>query len=55
MDAVILAVAHEQFKSLSVADIDALYKTGSAKVLLDLKGILNKTDFENADYIYWRL
>ena len=55
MDAVILAVAHEQFKSLSVADIDALYKAGSAKVLLDLKGILNKTDFENADYIYWRL
>lgn len=55
MDAVILAVAHEQFKSLSVADIDALYKAGSAKVLLDIKGILNKTDFENADYIYWRL
>ena len=55
MDAVILAVAHEQFKSLSVADVDALYKAGSAKVLLDLKGILNKSDFENADYIYWRL
>lgn len=55
MDAVILAVAHEQFKSLSVADIDALYKADSTKVLLDLKGIMNKTDFENADYIYWRL
>ena len=55
MDAVILAVAHEQFKSLTVADIDALYKPNAAKVLLDLKGILNKTDFENAGYIYWRL
>lgn len=55
MDAVILAVAHEQFKSLTVADIDALYKPNVAKVLLDLKGILNKTDFENAGYIYWRL
>ena len=55
MDAVILAVAHEQFKSLSVADMDALYKTNAAKVLLDLKGILNKTDFVNAEYIYWRL
>ena len=55
MDAVILAVAHEQFKSLAVADIDALYKADSTKVLLDLKGILNKTDYENADYIYWRL
>ena len=55
MDAVILAVAHEQFKSLTVADVDALYKPNTAKVLLDLKGILNKTDFENAGYIYWRL
>lgn len=55
MDAVILAVAHEQFKSLTVADVDALYKPNAAKVLLDLKGILNKTDFENAGYIYWRL
>ena len=55
MDAVILAVAHEQFKSLTVADVDALYKPNAAKVLLDLKGILNKSDFENAGYIYWRL
>ena len=55
MDAVILAVAHEQFKSLTVADVDALYKPSATKVLLDLKGILNKTDFENAGYIYWRL
>lgn len=55
MDAVILAVAHEQFKSLSVADIDALYKPCAAKVLLDLKGILDKETFENANYTYWRL
>ena len=55
MDAVILAVAHEQFKSLTVADIDVLYKPCAAKVLLDLKGILDKKTFENANYTYWRL
>ena len=55
MDAVILAVAHEQFQSLTVADVDALYEPSATKVLLDLKVILNKTDFENAGYIYWRL
>ena len=55
MDAVILAVAHEQFKSLTVADIDVLYKPCAAKVLLDLKGILDKKTFENANYTYWRV
>ena len=54
-DAVILAVAHEQFKDLKVADLDALYKKEGKKVLLDLKGILNKKDYQSGDYIYWRL
>lgn len=55
MDAVILAVAHEQFKLLTVADIDAYYKRNATKVLLDIKGILDKASFENANYMYWRL
>ncbi|MBQ2825184.1 MAG: nucleotide sugar dehydrogenase [Clostridia bacterium] len=55
MDAVVLAVAHEQFKSLSVNDIEKLYSKNHPKVLLDLKGLLNRKEFENAGYIYWRL
>ena len=55
MDAVILAVAHEEFKNLSVQDMAALYKPYGKKVLLDLKGILNKKDYLCEDYIYWRL
>ncbi|MBE6927920.1 MAG: nucleotide sugar dehydrogenase [Ruminococcaceae bacterium] len=53
MDAVILAVAHEEFKALGVAQIEQLFKKGATKVLLDLKGILDKKQF--TDYLYWRL
>ena len=55
MDAVILAVAHEEFKRLDVAKMDCLYKNGAKKVLLDLKGLLDKKTFVAADYLYWRL
>ena len=55
MDAVILAVAHEQFKSLSVADFDGFYSGAHKKVLIDVKAMLDKPSFENAGYTYWRL
>lgn len=55
MDAVILAVAHDEFKFLDVAKIDSYYRPEAKKVLLDLKGILDKKTFVNADYLYWRL
>ena len=53
-DAVILAVAHETFLNLTMKQIDALYGVGQ-KVLLDIKGILNRKEYENAGYEYWRL
>lgn len=56
-DAVILAVAHEQFKNLSQADFEKMFKSAdnSSKVLVDIKGLLDRKEYENADYIYWRL
>ena len=54
MDAVVLAVAHEEFKSLSVSDMDLLYREGK-KVLVDLKGLLSRKEYEKAGYSYWRL
>lgn len=55
MDAVILAVAHEAFHSLDVKTLDAMYRAQDTKVLLDLKGILDKDTFAQAGYLYWRL
>jgi len=57
MDAVILAVAHIEFMKLSQADINKLFKnvSNNKKVILDLKGLLSRKEYEDANYIYWRL
>ena len=54
MDAVILAVSHTAFSSFNMTDIDAMFGTGK-KVLLDIKGILDRKAYEDAGYSYWRL
>lgn len=54
MDAVVIAVAHEQFKRLAKSQIDKLFG-GGTKVLLDLKGILDCKEYQTAGYDYWRL
>lgn len=53
-DAVVLAVAHDKFKELSKSDIDSLYGDGQ-KIMIDIKGLLDRKEYENAGYIYWRL
>lgn len=54
VSAVIVAVAHDEYKDLSACDIDKLL-ADDKKVLIDIKGILDKKAFENAGYTYWRL
>lgn len=53
-DAVILAVAHDEFKKLSLAELSALFKGGKG-ILADVKGILDKYEAESAGFTYWRL
>ncbi|MDN6729167.1 MAG: nucleotide sugar dehydrogenase [Alkalibacterium sp.] len=57
MDTIILAVGHDQFLKLTQDDINGLFKEGSndTKVLLDIKGILDRKEYETAGYRYWRL
>ena len=54
MDAMILAVAHTVFSALTINQIDRFYGNGE-KVLLDLKGVLDRKEYEDAGYCYWRL
>ncbi len=54
MDAVVLAVAHKEFSNIKITDMDSFFGAGR-KVLLDLKGLLNRDEYEKANYIYWRL
>lgn len=54
MDAVVLAVAHTEFQNFTMDDMSKLFGDGK-KVLLDLKGLLNRKEYESAGYFYWRL
>ena len=54
MDAVVLAVAHDIFKEMEFDKIAIFFNEGE-KVLVDIKGILNRKEYENAGYNYWRL
>lgn len=55
MDAIILAVAHNEYRTIAMKQLDAMYATNAQKVLVDVKGILNKKEYEDAGYLYWRL
>ncbi|EIM05711.1 UDP-glucose/GDP-mannose dehydrogenase [Planococcus antarcticus DSM 14505] len=55
LDAIILAVNHNEFAKLTPSDLSNFYSGNSNKVLVDVKGILDKKEFETAGYNYWRL
>ena len=57
MDAVIIAVGHTEFMSFEMSDIDAMFATGdnSGKVIVDVKGVLDRKTYTESGYQYWRL
>lgn len=55
MDAVIIAVAHKEFTSLKEENLAGFFKAGQRKVLLDIKGLCDRREMEDAGYLYWRL
>lgn len=57
MDAVVVAVGHDQFLKFTQEDFNKMFKEGTneSKVLLDIKGILDRKEYEVAGYKYWRL
>lgn len=57
MDCLVFAVAHDEFKDLSLAVLEEKFIRGSndKKVMIDIKGIYDKNKMEQAGYIYWRL
>lgn len=57
LDAVIIAVSHTEFTSLSMEQLDQLYKQSPnhEKVIVDVKSILDRKTYEQAGYCYWSL
>lgn len=57
VDCIIVAVAHNDFKAMSLADIIKLYKpkANEEKVLIDVKGLYNTGDLKESGIRWWRL
>lgn len=56
-DCIIMAVAHNEFKSLNLDDVKKLYKNckDEEKVLVDVKGIYKVSELKQSGLKYWRL
>lgn len=54
-DCIIVAVAHNEFKKLSVDDLKKYYKKDTEKVLIDVKGLFQIEDLQSSGFIWWRL
>ncbi len=56
-DCIIVAVAHNEFKALSLADIDAMFKAvpQNEKVLIDVKGLYQLDQLKASGMRFWRL
>jgi len=54
VDAVIVAVGHSEFMKLTFENLEKMYK-GNRKVLIDVKGIFDKKEAIQNNYVYWRL
>ena len=56
-DCVIVAVAHDEFKAMSLYDIKKLYKNipDEEKVLVDVKGLYKIDDLNASGMRWWRL
>lgn len=56
-DCLVFAVAHDEFRNLSLDKIDSLFGDfdNCEKVVIDVKSILDKSEIEKKGYSYWRL
>lgn len=53
-DAVILAVAHNLFKTFDIEKISSMFADGK-KILMDVKGIFDRDKYENSGFLYMSL
>lgn len=56
-DCIIVAVAHNEFKEMTLNDIKKLFKnsTDAEKVLIDVKGLYKVAELKESGMKYWRL
>ncbi len=54
LDAIVFAVSHSEFVKYTKDEIDSFFD-GETKILIDVKGIFDRKEFEDSGYVYWRL
>lgn len=54
-DCIIVAVAHNEFKELSLNDLKKMYKEGTEQVLIDVKGLYKIEELKKSGINWWRL
>ena len=56
-DCIVFAVAHNSFKAITRQQLDGIFKNaeGEQKVIIDIKSILNREDYQSDEYRFWRL
>lgn len=57
VDCIIVAVAHDEFKSITIDNLKTMYKSGvdSEKVLIDVKGLYSIDNLNDSGMKWWRL
>lgn len=55
IDAIILAVSHEDYKKLDLVELKKKYKSTSEQILVDVKSVLDKNKAKSLGYEFWRL
>lgn len=55
IDCLIVAVAHNEFRALTLNKIKSMFKVDGAKVLIDVKGLYSVDDLRQSGMNWWRL
>ena len=55
LDAIIMAVGHDEYTALSLDNVKARFSPASKPILLDIKSLWNRQALEEAGFAFWRL
>ena len=55
LDAAVLAVAHEHYKTFRPAEFISRFARPDTALVLDVKGLWQRQEAEQAGFLYWRL
>lgn len=51
----VVAVAHESFRAMSFKQVQQLYSHTQPKIMIDIKGIYDRSMYEQSGFLYWSL